>query len=95
MPPADPCTAPRSTARQLCVLLRGHGVQGLYAFACGNVALVSLPEVNIWVTPSELAWTYHDEPNTWPASDPAGAAEHLTRLARSAEPQTPVDVSPA
>jgi hypothetical protein len=83
--------APRNTARQLCLLLRERGVQGMYANACGNVAVVSLPEFNVWISPSELGWTYHGEPDTWPITDPAGAADHLARLAGSA----PADVYPA
>jgi hypothetical protein len=84
--PADQGTPRRSTARQLCVLLRDRGARRMYAFvACGDVAVVSLPELNVWISPAELTWTYHGEPGTWPASDPAGAADHLARTACPAE----------
>jgi hypothetical protein len=58
----------------------------MYPNACGNEAVVSLPEINVWISPGELAWTYHGELGTWPASDPAVAVDHLARLASSAEP---------
>jgi hypothetical protein len=63
----------------------------MYANACGNMAVVSLPHFNVWISPCELAWTYHDESGTWPASDPPGAAEHLARLACSGGSDFAVD----
>jgi hypothetical protein len=66
------------------MLLQGHGLRRVYAFVLGNVAVVSLPEVNVWVSPYTLNWTHHGEPGTWPAGDMSGAADHLASLAHPA-----------
>ena len=71
---------PRTTACLLCTLLRQNGLTGLYAFTFGNVAVVSLPHLTVWINPRILYWTHDGKITTWPACDTTGATRQLTRL---------------
>jgi hypothetical protein len=52
----------------------------VYTHAFAGQAVVSLPQLTIWITGRALTWTHHGQPGTWPASDPDGAARHITRI---------------
>jgi hypothetical protein len=75
--------SPRNTARLLCDQLRMHGLSGLYAFTSGDLAVVSLPRLTIWITTRTLYWTRHGQTTTWPAADTTTAARHLAQLTRT------------
>jgi hypothetical protein len=79
-PPAARHLATRGTAAQLCRLLHGHGLTGLYSYVLGNVAVISLPHLTIWITPRILTWTHDGQKSTWPAHDTTSAARHLAHL---------------
>jgi hypothetical protein len=83
----QPRTAPRNTARQLVGHLRGHGLTRIYAAAHDDIAIVSLPEITIWVRPRTLTWTHQGQVIAWLAADTAGAARHLIQLLQP--PATP------
>ena len=81
-PPAQPRThqPPAGTARELATLLREQGHTHLYTHAFAGQAVISLPQLTIWITARELTWTHNGQPTTWPAHDTHGAAHHITRI---------------
>jgi hypothetical protein len=77
-----------AAARQLTQHLRASGHTRIYASTAPGRAVVSLPTLTIWITPTGLSWTRNGEATTWPAHDPGGAARHITQMTQPA-PQPP------
>ena len=82
---------PRDIVADLAAQLRALGMTArMYAAADPDRAVLSLPQLTIWVTGRSLYWTHHGQPVTWPAGDTDTAARHITQLTRpSLPPATP------
>lgn len=80
---------PGNAARQLRVLLAERGVERVYHSSHGDLAVVSLPGVTVWIGPHHLSWPSAQPPGEWPPDDLPGAADHLAQLVES---QTPAGV---
>lgn len=85
--PPDAPGSPGEAAQELCLLLGQRGVSRVIHKVDGDRAVVSLPEITVWITSLELSWTHGGAEETWPAGDLAGAAEHLARLAHARPPE--------
>lgn len=71
---------PVTTARTLQDRLKHHGLPTVYSFAYHDIAVVSIPQVSIWIRPTTITWTRHGESTTWPVHDPNGAADYIVTL---------------
>jgi hypothetical protein len=84
--PAPAHPGPRAIARELSQHLQAHGHTRLYTATVPGRAVVSLPQLTVWVTATTLTWTCHGQLTRWPAHDPGGAAQHITQLTHPTPP---------
>jgi hypothetical protein len=88
MTPAHLLPAPPSRRRPaealhaLAAQLRQRGIVNLYGASCDRFGVLSLPGVSVWTNGQVLWWRAGEDQTTWPAADPAGAAQRLQNYPR-------------
>ncbi|HLH57831.1 MAG TPA: hypothetical protein VKV33_01640 [Streptosporangiaceae bacterium] len=87
-PVVPPRQRPAEALHALAAQLRERRVIGLYGAACHRFGVLSLPDVSVWTNGRVLWWRATGGETTWPAADPAGAAQRLAELVRARPGET-------